>query len=560
MSWDGSPSRFTDEQYRRSCVLDRGADYSDGVKERYGLPVREPDGTLNCEGVVAARRMIGKVQGASEEQIAAAKRKLDQLAKQCESESRDRPTVGEVEERTLPEEAELRVEGNRLHGLIPYGVESRDLGGWREVIEPGALTFADKGDLVATLNHNRDRLLGRYDVTLQIEDRDDGFAWSCELPQGPTGQDVREAVKRGDLNQSSWRMVVGQDRWEGQTRHVEEVRELRDVAVVTTGAYPADSTRVELRERPDHTHTHEHTEEDKVENREDTPSGGLVVEDRSGEGGKPVENRILDAMAAVPKGEARDLTHATAEPVEPPELATFLWDRLREQSVVLASGVPVVSTDRKSVKWPSLIGDIEVDFYGELEEIKEDDPEFDDFELEPKAIKGLVRGSSEAFEDSDPDLLQIVQNNLTASMSLKFDAEALVGGSAKGFKGMAKMEGVQTLDMKEAEFADYDAILAAVGLLAAANVPGPYAVAMHPLVATSIDRLKQFTTAETNIPLPRPEGLPPIYVSPQVGKATGKEGKPDTSPVLVDAPRSLLCVRRRDVTVEIDRSPQRVRS
>ena len=47
----------------------------------------------------------------------------------------DRPTAGQLEDRALP----LELDGRRIRGLIPYGVESRDLGGWREVIDPGAL-------------------------------------------------------------------------------------------------------------------------------------------------------------------------------------------------------------------------------------------------------------------------------------------------------------------------------------------------------------------------------------------------------------------------------------
>src|SRR6478672_10170998 len=257
-----------------------------------------------------------------------------------------KPTPGEVEERSAP--AELTVEGNRLSGLIPYSVESRDLGGWKEIIEPRALAQADLSDLVATLNH-AGVPLGRYDSTLTVEDRSDGLAWSVELGDGPTAQDVRAAVTRGDLRESSWRMVVSRDRWEGTTRHVEEIRALKDVAVVTTGAYPADSTRVELREHPTPTTTPptpaDKPQENEVENNDrEKPRGGLTVEDRTAPAEANIETRVLDAMRAVPKGESRDLTHATidSEPIEPPELATFLWDKLREPSILLATGIPVI--------------------------------------------------------------------------------------------------------------------------------------------------------------------------------------------------------------------------
>jgi hypothetical protein len=51
----------------------------------------------------------------------------------------NRPTAtGAVEERSAPHPSQApTVDGRKLRGLIPYGVESTDLGGWREVIDKG---------------------------------------------------------------------------------------------------------------------------------------------------------------------------------------------------------------------------------------------------------------------------------------------------------------------------------------------------------------------------------------------------------------------------------------
>lgn len=75
--WNGSPFRFTDAEYARACVLDRG---EGSAKQRYGLPVREPSGAVNRRAVHAAAQRIGSVS-ASPEQKAAAKRKLRALYK-----------------------------------------------------------------------------------------------------------------------------------------------------------------------------------------------------------------------------------------------------------------------------------------------------------------------------------------------------------------------------------------------------------------------------------------------------------------------------------------------
>ena len=158
----------------------------------------------------------------------------------------ERPVAGTLEERTLPVEVE---DGRRLRGLIPYGVESRDLGGWRELIDPAALRGAALDDLVVTVEH-AGVPLGRYPRTLEVEERDDGLHWSVEPPRARA--DVIEAVERGDLRAGSWRMRVARDEWRGDVRHVLEIAELRDVALVAAPAYP--SAAVELRTAPEEEH------------------------------------------------------------------------------------------------------------------------------------------------------------------------------------------------------------------------------------------------------------------------------------------------------------------
>jgi hypothetical protein len=46
----------------------------------------------------------------------------------------ERPALGSIEERAA---GGVAVDGRRIRSLIPYNVESRDMGGWREKISPG---------------------------------------------------------------------------------------------------------------------------------------------------------------------------------------------------------------------------------------------------------------------------------------------------------------------------------------------------------------------------------------------------------------------------------------
>ena len=153
----------------------------------------------------------------------------------------ERPKKGEVETR----HNEVATEGRRIRGLIPFNTESRDMGGWKETISPTALRNADLSELIARVDHTGVPI-GRFPKTLDVSEERDGLHWSVTPPK--SRQDLLEAIERGDLQAGSWQMIVAKDRWEGDTRHVEQIAELRDVSVVSSPAYEAAA--VEYRSRP----------------------------------------------------------------------------------------------------------------------------------------------------------------------------------------------------------------------------------------------------------------------------------------------------------------------
>lgn len=245
----------------------------------------------------------------------------------------NRPKPGSVEERTAPtvEASAPTIDGRKLRGLIPYGVESRDMGGWREVIDPGALDGAVLDDLIATREHDRSKLLGRHPTTLTTEDRSEGLAWAVELPATPLGDDVRVAVERGDLRASSWRQVVASDRWDGDVRHVTAIAELLDVTVTAAPAYA--SAAAELRSQPNPGEAQEdimgtepeqttETTTTTVEDRSAAPTGGLNVEDR------------VSVTADRPRGLAEEFRAAGF----PGETATIDFDCFAEDRAVTWTG------------------------------------------------------------------------------------------------------------------------------------------------------------------------------------------------------------------------------
>ena len=204
----------------------------------------------------------------------------------------DRPTPGQLEQR-----APRRARRHRRAPPArrdPLRRESRDLGGWREVIEPGASrmpTCRPRGP-------GRSRRLA-----------------ACALPDHAGGRgprrraalDVRAAREprrraRGRRARRPARHLVADDRrkrdeWRGKTRHVREIAELRDVSLVVG---PPTATRApsSARARPDPPRTRATPEPampvpDQTPRRAASPRRGPHrPTDRS-----TPEARIMDAMA-----------------------------------------------------------------------------------------------------------------------------------------------------------------------------------------------------------------------------------------------------------------------
>ncbi len=480
--------------------------------------------------------------------------------------TRQRPTVGEVEQRDAPVEQAPAVDGRRLHGRIPYSLESRDLGGWREIIEPGALAGADLTDLIATREHDRSHLLGRHPSTLTTEDRADGFGWSVDLPHSPVGEDVRVAVERGDLRSTSWRMRVKRDEWRGDVRHVHEIGALLDVTVTASPAY-GDHARAEYRSAPDPPAPPAPTPEPPEATVPDPiPAGGLILEDRSAADDRPtVEARVLEALRGVSKGEARDLATATVANVSPPELSAYLFEKLRATSIALQTGITVLSTDREAIVWPKLTGDVAPGYVAEGALIPETDPTFANLTATPKKLAVRTVVSNEVIDDSVPSITDVLSANMSKLLALKLDLSVFEGdGTANSIVGLKNTAGIQSVSMgtNGALFTNLDPFADAQGLLNASNAGGQYVIVMGPNLWQELSKLKEgggfnrplLEAFPTEMAPPRIYGMP-VYVSSQLSK-TETQGTSTgvASSVYVFAPSQVVLVRRQDATIELDRS------
>lgn len=167
-------------------------------------------------------------------------------------------TLPEVERRTVPiEGVELRDSeaGNLVfegHAAV-FNHWSEDLGGFRELIKPGAFRKALKGgpDVRFLFNHDPNLVMARTTVkdgpgSLQLREDGDGLRVTAELVPTTAANDLRALTKAGVVDQMSFAFTMrdgGVDEWNADysDRTVVQFGGVHDVSPVTYAAYPAAS-------------------------------------------------------------------------------------------------------------------------------------------------------------------------------------------------------------------------------------------------------------------------------------------------------------------------------
>ena len=139
--------------------------------------------------------------------------------------------------------------GNRITMLVaPWNSASVDLGGYREVYQPGCFDFVSL-DPRCNNAHSEAMILGRRGAgTCEFWEDATGLWASCTPPDATWAGDLIASLKRGDVRESSAGFFILQARWEiknGQKYRIVERAGLREAAVVAWGAYPESSAFVE---------------------------------------------------------------------------------------------------------------------------------------------------------------------------------------------------------------------------------------------------------------------------------------------------------------------------
>ncbi|MGL6086999.1 MAG: HK97 family phage prohead protease [Enterobacterales bacterium] len=145
-----------------------------------------------------------------------------------------------------------QAQGRKLTGYAAVFNRPAQIAGFTEVIRPGAFkdSLAGGRDLLALVDHNREKILGRTKSgTLRLREDDKGLAYEIDLPNTALAGDLLALAERGDLGGMSFGFTVadGGERWTGKDREIIKA-ELYEVSVVH--AWPAyGGTSVEARNK-----------------------------------------------------------------------------------------------------------------------------------------------------------------------------------------------------------------------------------------------------------------------------------------------------------------------
>ena len=127
-----------------------------------------------------------------------------------------------------------------------------NVGDFLEQVDRGAFaaTLKSGRGVVLLLGHNQSGLplASTSAGTLRLEEDGRGLRFAADLPDSPSGRDLAEAIRRGDLRGMSFGFGVKRDRWSADSsgRTVRSLLEvdLFEVSAVAFPAYPSTSVSI----------------------------------------------------------------------------------------------------------------------------------------------------------------------------------------------------------------------------------------------------------------------------------------------------------------------------
>lgn len=239
--------RYVDEAYD---------DFLAGVARNRGIDVSKVRDDFGKGRTVTAHRAVSLGMAdavATLDEVIAQAARLAGVAPVAALDGRSRPETA-LEARSLPELSASADDGEwpLVGAAVPYGRESSDMGGWREVFESGAFAGSMEGDIRVIWQHDSSRVLGRTKAgTARVWEEGGEVRYGANPPDAQWARDAMESIRRGDVDRSSFgfRVPKGGARWErrdGYDLRIVSKAELVELGPQTFAAY--EDTSVAVRE------------------------------------------------------------------------------------------------------------------------------------------------------------------------------------------------------------------------------------------------------------------------------------------------------------------------
>ncbi len=146
---------------------------------------------------------------------------------------------------------EMRAGDKKSKHIVGYASvfdsRSQNLGGFVEMIMPGAFDSVLDNDVVALFNHDDNIVLARSNEsvnTLSLSVDETGLKYDIDPPETRTAKDLLINIGRGEVSQSSFSFTVQRDgvEWVDEddgvvVRQIHKIKRLYDVSPVTFPAY-----------------------------------------------------------------------------------------------------------------------------------------------------------------------------------------------------------------------------------------------------------------------------------------------------------------------------------
>ncbi|QXG58268.1 phage major capsid protein [Lacticaseibacillus casei] len=295
---------------------------------------------------------------------------------------------------------------------VIFNSPSKDLGGFKEVVDPKAFDGVDLSDVYMVSNHDFSQVLASTKAgTLKLNVDDKGLHFEATLPDTTTANDAYNNVQAGNLSAMSFTFNAAPD---GDTftkddsgqviRTIKQVKSLFDVSLVAIPAY--DDTNVQVDKRSYTEWLKNNTEQPEKGDKDMTEK--TIINNQAHTESRAYEDYIRSM------GEQRDgLTTTSAGAVVPNEIINDVWD-LKQSDYDLAKYVTVKQVGTPVGTYPvALVNNGVLATKEELADVPEIDANmFKGVDYKVATRAGKIYLSNELVEDSEVDIVAEVKNQL----------------------------------------------------------------------------------------------------------------------------------------------------